>query len=452
MKTVFWFVGLFAAAVALALLMGQNSATVTLFWPPYRVDMSFNLVLAAVLLVFVLAYLSLRSMAALQSLPQRAARWRQLRRERAVHVALFDALAHQMAGRFVRARSAAREAIDQLDAQGQPTDETLPQQAQWQAMGHLLAAEAAHSLRDHAARDRAFALAMAAAGAGSGGGGEGAAVREGALLRAVRWAVEDRDLTAASHWLSQLPQGASRRTLALRLKLRVAQLAHDPTTALDTARLLAKHGAFSAVASRSLLRGLFMDGLRACHDADQVRALWKGTDARDRQDADLALLAVARLRAMAPTDDQPAEVLAHCRDWIAPVWEAYPSLGEAQRQRLVQVMQTLFDGVDLAWLARVETLQRNRPADPLLQYLAADVFFRQRLWGKAQALFSQAVRGVQPVDMRVHAWVRLAELAEQRGDSAAALAAWREAAMSPLGDPNTVHDHKDDWLAQPKVV
>ena len=36
---------LFAIAVAVALLAGNNQGTITLFWPPYRVDLSLNLVL-----------------------------------------------------------------------------------------------------------------------------------------------------------------------------------------------------------------------------------------------------------------------------------------------------------------------------------------------------------------------------------------------------------------------
>ena len=74
MRIVFWLVGLFAVAAALALLMGQNSATVTLFWAPYRVDMSFNLVIAAVLLLFLLLHLALSSVSMLRALPQQAHR------------------------------------------------------------------------------------------------------------------------------------------------------------------------------------------------------------------------------------------------------------------------------------------------------------------------------------------------------------------------------------------
>ena len=49
MRAVLWFLGLFACAVALALLMGGNLGTITLFWPPWRVDVSANLALLLLL-------------------------------------------------------------------------------------------------------------------------------------------------------------------------------------------------------------------------------------------------------------------------------------------------------------------------------------------------------------------------------------------------------------------
>ena len=49
--------------------------------------------------------------------------------------------------------------------------------------------------------------------------------REGALMRAARWALDDREPDAAMAWLKGLPQGAARRTLALRMKLKAARLA-----------------------------------------------------------------------------------------------------------------------------------------------------------------------------------------------------------------------------------
>ena len=59
MRSVFWLLGLGALAVALALLVGGNQALVTLFWPPYRFDVSFNFVLFCLIAGFVLGVLNL---------------------------------------------------------------------------------------------------------------------------------------------------------------------------------------------------------------------------------------------------------------------------------------------------------------------------------------------------------------------------------------------------------
>lgn len=422
MKNLFWLVGLAAVAVAFALLMGQNGATVTVFWHPHRVDMSFNLVLTAVVLLFLLLYLALRSLALLRSLPQQARQWRLQQRERLAHAAVLDALSHQIAGRFVRARSAARDAVAQLQAGAGAGMPPLPRQTQMLTLAHLLAAEAAHTLQDHAGRDKHLAQALAPAA-----GADATTTREGALLRAIRWAVEERNVSAANRWLEQLPQGAARRTLALRLKLRVARLAQDNRMALETARLLAKHRAFSPQAARSIVRGLVLASLSDTHDTDQVQAAWDSLDSQDRRDPDVVLAVAQRMHAVAD-EHNAADAHATARQWVLPVWDDYPRLGDAHRVAVVRLLSALGTTTDSAWLARIEAMQREHPADPLLQYLAADIFFQQRLWGKSAQLFQQASKGLQDGRLLGATWCRLAELAEERGDTAAALAAWRQAA------------------------
>lgn len=420
MKNLFWLVGLAAVAVAFALLMGQNGATVTVFWHPHRVDMSFNLVLTAVVLLFLLLYLALRSLALLRSLPQQARKWRLQQRERLAHAAVLDALSHQIAGRFVRARSAARDAVAQLQAGAGAGMPPLPRQTQMLTLAHLLAAEAAHTLQDHAGRDKHLAQALAPAA-------DATTTREGALLRAIRWAVEERNVSAANRWLEQLPQGAARRTLALRLKLRVARLAQDNRMALETARLLAKHRAFSPQAARSIVRGLVLASLSDTHDTDQVQAAWDSLDSQDRRDPDVVLAVAQRMHAVAD-EHNAADAHVTARQWVLPVWDDYPRLGDAHRVAVVRLLSALGTTTDSAWLARIEAMQREHPADPLLQYLAADIFFQQRLWGKSAQLFQQASKGLQDGRLLGATWCRLAELAEERGDTAAALAAWRQAA------------------------
>ena len=111
MRAALWLVALFAVAVATALLAGHNQGTVTLFWAPYRVDLSINMVALLWVLSFAFMHLALRALAALFELPKQARRWRLLQKERAVHAAVLDALAQMMTGRYVRARKSAELAL-----------------------------------------------------------------------------------------------------------------------------------------------------------------------------------------------------------------------------------------------------------------------------------------------------------------------------------------------------
>ena len=83
MRAALWLLALFAVAVASALIAGNNQAVVTLFWPPHRVDVSFNLMMMLLLGVFLVLYLALRALAAVVGLPVEAKRWRAQQKERA---------------------------------------------------------------------------------------------------------------------------------------------------------------------------------------------------------------------------------------------------------------------------------------------------------------------------------------------------------------------------------
>jgi HemY protein len=55
---------------------------------------------------------------------------------------------------------------------------------------------------------------------------------------------------------------------------------------------------------------------------------------------------------------------------------------------------------------------------------------QRQLWGKAQLLLAQAAPQLQDARLRRNAWCKLAELAEQRDDTAAAAQAWKKAAQA----------------------
>lgn len=426
MRSVFWFLGLAALAVALAMLVGHNQSTITLFWPPYRFDVSFNLVLFALVAGFVLLHAGLRGIAMLRDLPVQAQRWRVQQVERAAVGAVMDALSHQLAGRFVRAQAAALQALEQMKS---GNSSQWPRRHQLKLLAHLLAAESAQSLRNAEQRDEHLRAALHPKLAA-----KAPEAHEGALLRSVRWAVEDRDVEAARSRLAELPQGAARRIQALRLKLNVARLGGATSEALDTARLLAKHGAFSPDASRSIVRGLVQDALSEAHDLTQLRKVWDGLDEAERLTPDLAVAAAMRANTLIPRNTEAADPAKRAtaelvRGWLDPVWAHFELLDETQQLRLTRALEPALEPIDAEWLSRLEQRQRQMPNNPYLQYLAGQACMHYQLWGKASQLLGQASHSLRDQTLLRRCWCALAELAEERGDEQGAHEAWKKAAL-----------------------
>ena len=420
MRIALWFLGLFAVAAVTALFAGSNPGTVTLFWPPYRVDLSLNLFLLLLVVGFVIVHIALRALSAVVSIPKQAKRWRLQQRERAIQAAFIDSLSHLFSGRFIRARKAA-ELVVSLDlAQGEAEQ---PNTRRLRAVAHMLAGEGAHALQDRAVREAHFQQAIQLAS-----GRDAQELREGFLLRAARWAFDDRDAAKSMDWLDQLPQGAARRTLALRLRFKAARLAGRSLQALEMARLLTKHRAFSEVAGKSIARGLAIEHLRGARDPLQVQRSWMQLDVAEQRMPDVAMQAAERLL-------EHGGDAALSRQWVLPVWAVLTDqpdvLTAAQRVRLVRILETGFEqsesGPDAQWLALIESAQMANPRDLALQYLAGMVCMRLRLWGKAQQLLKQSIAAQQDSGLRRDAWRALAQLADQRQDPAAATHAYREA-------------------------
>lgn len=423
MRIVLWFTALFGIAVASALFAGNNQSTVTVFWAPYRVDLSLNLVLVLLTATFVVLHFALRALAGLLRIPQQAKRWRLQQKERSIDSALLDSMSHLFAGRFVRARKAA-ELVISLEESLVRGGERLAYAGRLRSISHLLAAESAHALQDRSVRDAHLQQALEHAH-----GRDGQDARDGVQLRAARWAFEDRDAAGALQWLDQLPQGAARRTLALRLRFKAARLDGQSLAALETARLLTKHRAFSEVAGKSIATGLAIELIRGAHDQVQIQRAWDALDSTEQNTPEVALEAAEGLLS------HGGRVMLS-RQWLLPVWETMVQspgvLTLAQRVRLARALECGFSTAegapDAAWLTRIESAQMSDPRDAVLQYLAGVVCMRIRLWGKAQQLLRQAVLMLQDVQLQRDAWRALAELAEQRQDIPAATEAYKEAA------------------------
>lgn len=113
MRSVIWLFILFVAAVASALFLGDNRATITLFWPPHRVDMSLNLLLLILLVLMGLLTFALRALSNLRKVQLNAKQWRQQQQERSLqHIFLTTTEAYAQ-GDYPKAQALALETIEQ---------------------------------------------------------------------------------------------------------------------------------------------------------------------------------------------------------------------------------------------------------------------------------------------------------------------------------------------------
>jgi HemY protein len=374
MRAALWFLALFGIAVAVAVFAGNNDATVTLYWSPYRVDLSLNFVILTLVFGFALIYTAMRTASLLFALPAQARRWRALQKERAINAELFNAQSHFLAGRYIRSRKSALSALslDRSREHSHPkAADVVGNEPQLRALAHVMAAQSAHALQDSAARDEHLKQALENQNQHQRASLD---TREGTQLLAASWALDDRDASGALHWLAQLPSGAARRTLALRLKLKAAQLDNSSVEALETTRLLAKHHAFSKDVAPSLIKSLVLKRLDDARDAAQLQTTWRELDASDRSQTDIAIHAAFKLNAMSGKTQQVS-------DWLLPAWQeliaSESGLNGIDSTRCAELILTLeailaaqTESQDLAWLARIEKAQLANPRDVRLQYLA----------------------------------------------------------------------------------
>lgn len=425
MRVAMWFIALFAMAVAVALFAVSNRATVTIFWSPYRVDASLNLVILVVALAFIVLHFALRTLSAFLNVPKQAREWRLLHRERASHAALLDGWLHLAAGRYVRARKAAELAIQ---ASAKRTDETLNQVDKLGTMAHLLAAESAHALQNTSLRQSHFQQALEYSS-----NSDAQEARDGLLLRSAQWALHGGDAAQALQFLDQLPVGASRRTVALRLRFKASRLAGKPLAALETVRLLTKHHALTSLAGASISQALALEIIRGTHDIAQIQRAWDDLDSSEKSMPDVALSAAERWLNLGGDS-------AQSRFWLLSVWntmlESPDVLSLHQRVRLIRLLErgfvNAYPAPEPEWLLRVETAQVHLPHESMIQYVSGRLCMRLGLWGKAQQLLKNAVLTLQDSSLKRDAWAALAELAEQRQDIITANESYKQGLLEAI--------------------
>jgi HemY protein len=417
MRSVIVLVLIFVVAVVAATTLGSNDGLVSIYWAGWRSDFSLNLFVIVLLVASAVLMAAVQALGALVSLPRRAGEWRALRRERAAQAALREALVEYFGARYGRARKAAERAL--LIADETPA---LAADAEFLVLAQLLAAGSLHSLQDRPRRDEALRRALKTARGGKALRAGGRNAEEAARLLSAEWALDDRDAPRALESLEALPPGVGRRTQALRLKLQALRMARQPLAALQTARLLANHQAFSPVVAQSLLRSLAGETLEGAHDAQQLRRLWGQFDSADRRDAAVSARAALRAVQLEASDD--------ARQWLKPFWERLSELSREDRELVALALIEARRGIGSEWLPRLEAAAQAYAHEGAVVAAVGMVFAERQLWGKARRLLEQAAAAPSlPAATRRTAWRELAALARQEADEARAVQCERAAAM-----------------------
>lgn len=350
MRGLFWILALFALAVAVALGAQLNDGYVLLVLPPYRAEVTLNLFLLGLAILFIVLYASLRTLALTFGLPKRVHDFR-VRRRDAKAVQIFqDAVRLLFEGRFGQALKRAGEAHAAGGAPG---------------LSALIAARAAQRMREPEKLQVWLERAKH----------DDPRTEAATLMLEAEMMNEERRFSAALAALERLQDKQGRHIAALRVELRARQGAGDWDGVLKLGRQLAKRDALPAevlgeVRTQAHLANI---GQRA-NDRDALVTYWRALPEAERGRR-VGLAAAKALAALGAESDAQKLIetmldKADNEHWQSELAAIYGRLsGEGHTARIARAE---------AWLAK-------RPNDAVLLIALGRMCFRQKLWGKAQS-------------------------------------------------------------------
>ena len=393
MKSLFWLLAVFAAAVAFVILGRVEAGYVLFIYPPWRVEMSILLFAVALLALFVALYALVRVSGHALALPATVRAYRARRRNERATSAFAAALQAYYEGRYARAEKEAAVAFENGPTPG---------------VAALLAARAAHQMRDFERRETWFERAAAA----------GESVQTAQIMSLAEIALDERDFIGARNALRGL-QGSARHIASMRLLLRAERGAGAWEEVLRLSAQLAKRDAIApALAEEYKLQATIELLARSADDAGAFERRLRALPAADQRQSRIAV-AVARHANTLGNAALARSILeqALAEEWSTPLVRLYGELprgldatarAEEARVRIERAER---------WLA-----ERNRDAELLssLGRLCAEA----ELWGKARNFLEAALS----FEESRTAHLELARLAEKLGDVQDAQRHYRRAA------------------------
>jgi HemY protein len=386
MKSLFWLLAVFAAAVALVIVGRIEAGYVLFVYPPYRVELSILLFGLAAAAAFLLVYAAVRLLGHALGLPATVRAYRARRRRERAHAALAAALQAFYEGRYSRAEKDAALAFEHGPAPG---------------VAALLAARAAHQMRDFERRDRWLDRASAI----------GERLQAAVLVSRAELALEDRDFGAARTALRSLRGGGPKHIATTRMLLRAERGAGAWDEVLRLAGQLVKRDAISPALADEYRTHATVELLqRSSDDAGAFERRWRAIASRDQVQPRVAG-AGARLATVLGNANLAREILekALAVEWSAALVELYGTLPE-DMEPAARIA---------AARARIERAERwllERERDPELLIALGRLCAQAELWGKARSCLEASLSFGETRAAHVEL-ARLAERLEQPSDA-----------------------------------
>src|SRR5512137_761956 len=365
-------------AAVVALILQINAGNVAFLVHPYRIDVSLNLFLVALVVLLGAVYWIARAIQKVADFPEQVRLYRARREEIGGQQALVEAVRSLLEGRFARAENGAR---------------------------------AAHRMQEFERRDEWLHRA------------EGdKAVQTARLVTSAEMWTEQRENDSALDAIDRLQGAGARHIHATRIALNANLQSGRWDDALKALRLLEKRNALHPVLARKLKHAIYRELMLAQrHDPAALEASWRRLPPADRAVPEIALEG-ARLLNVAGRGHLAAEVIETAlgkspaaRDDMAERLldeyaraQAFPARGQLERAE--------------AWLAQAPP---RGPIRAALLRTAGLICLREQLWGKSKGYLQDSLTEAS----HPSTFLALARLAETVGDEGEASRNYREAAL-----------------------
>src|SRR5690554_208564 len=204
MRTWFWTLVVFIAAVALALILRDHNGNVLIMVQPWRIELSLTFAVLILIATFVVLHIALRLITWVGHGPERIRSWRSVRAQKRDHNLLESGWVNILEGRYEQADK------DLTRLLGKTRSYTS------KVVAGLASAQAAHHQGDHPRRNNALEQARLSAR-------DDARLKEAVAIVTAEMYLDDNRAEEALSLLQPLQDASSRYFHATRLLLRAHQ-------------------------------------------------------------------------------------------------------------------------------------------------------------------------------------------------------------------------------------